>query len=443
VNPGRLIEAKRDGEEIADGDLREFLRAYLNDDLPDYQMSAFLMAVVFRGLTVGERNVLVDEMLHSGTVLDLSGTPGIKVDKHSTGGVGDKVSLILAPIVASQGVPVPMVSGRGLGHTGGTLDKLESIPGFRTDLPLNEFRRLVDDLGCAMIGQTEEIAPLDKRLYSLRNVTGTVPSVPLIAASIMSKKISEGLDALVLDVKRGSGAFLPETDDVLELGRTMIQIGDDHGVPTHALVTAMERPLGVAAGNALEVAESIDVLRGEGPDDVREVTVALVTEMLVAAGTATDRARARETVNGCLDSGRPLDRFRRLIDAQGGDASIVDDPTRLGRAARIVTVEAERSGRVAELRPRPIGWAVVDLGGGRRELGDDIDPTVGIEVHVRPGMTVEIGAPLATIHAADADGVELARAAIREAVRFGEDGPPPLPLVSHRLTSGGVEELNA
>jgi len=442
VNPVRLIEAKRDGQEIPEPELRAFLRAYLKDDVPDYQMSAFLMAVLFRGVTGAERNVLVDEMLHSGESLSWPEIDAPVVDKHSTGGVGDKVSLVLSPLAAELGLVVPMMSGRSLGHSGGTLDKLESIPGFRTQLSLEEFRTIVNRLGCAMIGQTEEIAPLDRRLYGLRDATGTVPSIPLIAASIMSKKISEGLDVLVLDVKRGSGAFLPETEDVMELGRTMIGIGEAHGVRTHALVTAMDRPLGVAAGNALEVVEAIEILKGRGPADVREVVIELVTEMLIASERDTHRGTARATVTDCLDSGRPLERFRRLVEMQGGDPAAVDDPTRLGRASEIVTVESDREGRIAQVRPREIGWGVVELGGGRRELDDEIDPRAGIEVHARPGARIRKGAPLATIHAADPGGVEVGRRAVKDAVRYGEDGLDPLPLISHRITAGGVREVD-
>src|SRR5688572_19209704 len=275
MTPAQVIRRKRDGQELDPEEIRDFFGAYARGGVEEYQMSAFLMAVFYRGMSAAELAALVDVMIGSGAVADLSSVPGIKVDKHSTGGVGDKVSVVLAPLVASLGVPVPMMSGRGLGHTGGTLDKLETIPGFRTDLSLDEYRAQVERIGCALIGQTSEIAPLDRRLYALRDVTGTVESVPLIASSIMSKKLAEGIDALVLDVKRGGGAFLPELERVLELARTMIGIGAEYGRKVVALVTAMDRPLGYAVGNALEAEEAILALRGEGPADLREVTVAL------------------------------------------------------------------------------------------------------------------------------------------------------------------------
>lgn len=441
--PSRLIEAKRDGQEILDRDLRDFLHAFLRDDLPEYQMSAFLMAVVFQGLTRGERACFVDAMLHSGSILTWPDVDKPVVDKHSTGGVGDKVSLILAPLAAELGMLVPMMSGRGLGHSGGTLDKLEAIPGFRTGLSLDAFRSVLHEVGCAMIGQTEEIAPLDKRLYSLRNVTGTVPAIPLIASSIMSKKISEGLDALVLDVKHGSGAFVPETARALELARTMVEIGGAYGVRVTALLTAMDRPLGITAGNGLEVRESIEVLRGGGPEDLREVTVRLAAEMCLVAGLATGADEAYESAVDALDSGRALERFRRLIVAQGGDASVVDDVSRLAQAPVRGEALATESGVVQVVDPRTLGWGVVELGGGRRKLDDMIDPSVGFEIFVRPGQQVVRGDMLALVHARDEDGLQAGRLAVAAAVRVADTAPTEaLSLVSHRVTRDGVETLD-
>ncbi len=441
--PQRIIERKREGETLEPGALRAFLGGYLDGDVPEYQMAAFLMAVHFRGLGSEELDVLVEFMLHSGRVLDLSELPGPRVDKHSTGGVGDKVSLALAPLAAACGLFVPMMSGRGLGHTGGTLDKLESIPGFRTALDLDDFRRILESLGVAMIGQTEEIAPLDRRLYDLRSVTATVPSIPLIAASIMSKKLAEGLGGLVLDVKAGAGAFLPEPERALELGRTMVAIGEARDVRTVGLVTAMDRPLGRAVGNALEVREAVQCLRGGGPEDLREVVLALAAEMLRVGGLEqrTDAALAR--AESVLDGGHALERFLRLVDAQGGKAADVEDAGGLPSAPVTVEVAAPRAGSVSRVEPVPLGYGVVELGGGRTALGQRIDPAVGFEVAVRPGRTVEEGELLGVVHAADADGGEHGRRVLLGAVRIDESGEsggtPARELVSHRIHAGGVE----
>ena len=442
--PSRLIEAKRDGHELDPRDLSAFLTAYLHDELPDYQMAAFLMAVIFRGLSPVELDGLVDVMLHSGKVLQLDHLPGPKVDKHSTGGVGDKVSLALAPLAAELGLVVPMMAGRGLGHTGGTLDKLEAIPGFRTDVGLSELGYILAEVGCAVIGQTAEIAPLDKRLYDLRSVTGTVSAIPLISASIMSKKLAEALDGLVLDVKVGSGAFLPELEDTLALARTMVDIGTRRGTPTVALVTAMDRPLGRAIGNALEVAEAVACLRGEGPSDLRDLVVALTSHMLVLGGIASDHAEAEDRCSETLVSGAVLERFRRMVVAQGGDPSFIDDPDVLPRAPVRRTVRAEQGGVVQEVAPRPFGYAVVEMGGGRRELGDPIDPRVGFVVDVRPGDHVAPGDRMGEVHAADEGSARVAMSAFERAVRLSQDVPAPgLPLISHRVTREGVEVFAA
>ena len=442
--PSRLIEEKRDGHELDPEDLEAFLRAYLEDELPHYQMSAFLMAVLFQGLSPGELECLVEVMLHSGDVLELDYLPGSKMDKHSTGGVGDNVSLVLAPLAAELGLFVPMMSGRGLGHSGGTLDKLEAIPGFRTDVSLSEFGDILESVGCAMIGQTPEIAPLDKRLYELRSVTGAVPAIPLISASIMSKKLAEGLDGLVLDVKAGSGAFLPDLEDTLALARTMVNIGSRRGTPTVALVTAMDRPLGRAIGNALEVGEAVECLGGEGPSDLRDVVVALTGEMLVLGGAASDTAEAEDRCRETLASGAALERFGRLVDAQGGDVSIIEAPDRLPRAPVQVEVRAETDGVVQEVSPRPLGHAVVEMGGGRREIGDTIDPGVGFVVSAHPGDHLASGDLLGEVHATDEASAEMAVRALREAVRIGlEADLPALPLISHRVTQDGVEVLDS
>jgi pyrimidine-nucleoside phosphorylase len=436
-----MIQRKRDGHLLSPGELTEFFQTYAEGRLPDYQMAAFLMAVFFRGLSPHELTALVDVMLRSGAIMDFSGIPGIKVDKHSTGGVGDKVSLVLAPLVAALGVPVPMMSGRGLGHTGGTLDKLESIPGFRTDLTLEEFYSLLERHGCALIGQTGAIAPLDRELYALRDVTGTVESIPLIASSIMSKKLAEGIDALVLDLKVGSGAFLPELDRGLELARTMIGIGEVYGREVVALVTAMDRPLGHAVGNALEMEEAILTLQGEGPGDLKEVTVALAAEMLVLGGITPTLAEGRAAARAALGDGRALEKMRVIVEAQGGNPMVLDDPALLPQAPVRRVVEAKAAGIVMEVDAFKIGQAAVALGAGRVELGARIDPAVGFHLTVKPGDEVEAGTALGTIHARTAADAERARKALGTAITIGSAPARPLPLISHRVTAAGTEVL--
>lgn len=435
--PSRVIEAKRDGRRLTPDELESFLVGYLEERIPDYQMAAFLMATCFRGLDGGETDVLVRCMLDSGATLDLGDLGGPRVDKHSTGGVGDKVSLVLAPLAASLGLYVPMISGRGLGHTTGTLDKLEAIPGFRTGMELDEFRRVLADVGCAMIGQTEEIAPLDRRLYALRDVTGTVPVIPLIAASIMSKKLAEGLDALVLDVKVGSGAFLPEEARALELARAMVSIGAARGLATVALLTAMDRPLGRAVGNGLETREAIACLRGEGPQDLHDLVVAEAAEMLRMAdrGVAEDEALRRARAG--LASGAALDRFRRLVEAQGGDPAVVEQMSAIALAPERREVLAEAEGVVAEVEPRALGLGVVTLGGGRLRMEDAIDHGVGFEVDARPGDRVRPGDRLGAVYARDAQGADAGARILENAIRLGAE-PSPRPLISHRI---GADDL--
>ncbi len=439
--PTRIIEHKRDGGRVAPKDLQDFLKAFLEGEVRDYQMAAFLMAVHFRGLDADETSTLLTAMVSSGSSLDLAYLGRPRVDKHSTGGVGDKVSLVLAPLAAELGLFVPMMSGRGLGHTTGTLDKLEAIPGFRTRLTLDQFRGVLEDVGCAMIGQTEEIAPLDRRLYALRDVTGTVPIIPAIAASIMSKKLAEGLTGLVLDVKVGGGAFIPEEDRALQLARTMVELGQSQGLATVALLTAMDRPLGSAVGNGLETAEAIQCLRGDGPEDLVDLVLAEVVEMLRLAGGGEDSGELRERAREALSSGRALERFGRLVEAQGGDASILDDPARLRTAAVIRRVEATTAGVVEAVEPRALGDGVVALGGGRRNMDEAIDPGVGFEVAVRPGQEVEPGQLLGTVHARDDASADAAEAVLRTSVCLGTSVAAQRPLVSHRVHGEGVERL--
>jgi pyrimidine-nucleoside phosphorylase len=435
----RLIERKRDGGRLEPGEWRALALAYAAGHVPDYQMAAFLMACFLQGLDRNETAALTEAMLRSGESLDLSMLGKPRIDKHSTGGVGDKVSLVLAPLVSSLGVAVPMMSGRGLAHTGGTLDKLESIPGFRTDLSLADAVRQLAALNCALFGQTTEIAPVDRKLYALRDATATVESIPLIAASIMSKKLAEGLTGLVLDVKRGSGAFLPELERGLELAETMIRLGADHHCPTVALITAMDRPLGRACGNALEVEESILTLKGEGPPDLLEVTYALGAEMLVLAGAAEDSDDARRQMERAIGSGRAVEQFQRIIEAQGGNPGVVDDPAVLPQARECEIYVAARRGFVARVEPKTIGRGIVALGGGRVTMEDRIEPSVGFVVTARPGDWVEAGEPMATVFARDRAGVESGRHTLRNAILIADEADPPLPLISHRVSANGVE----
>ena len=435
-----LIERKRDGAALTPAEWRELIFAYSADTVPDYQMAALLMAIVWRGLSPTELSALTEAMIDSGDRLQWEGFDRPLVDKHSTGGVGDKTSLLVAPMVAACGVAVPMMSGRGLGHTGGTLDKLEAIPGFRTGLSLEETQAQVRRIGCAMIGQTPEIAPADKRLYALRDVTATVESIPLISASIMSKKLAEGLDGLVLDVKTGSGAFLPGREQALELARTMIGLGEAHGCRTVALLTAMDRPLGRACGNALEVEEAIAGLSGEGPRDLMEVTHALGVEMLLTAGVTTDRADARRRLEESISSGHAREKFGELIEAQGGNRAILDDPAALPQADVIEIFTAPKEGVVSRVEPRRIGRAIIELGGGRHKVDDIVDPSVGFVITARPGDRVRAGEPIASIHARTDEAAARAATALGEAIEIGDTGFET-PLVSCRVTAAGVEEL--
>jgi pyrimidine-nucleoside phosphorylase len=436
----RLIERKRDGLALTGDEWRALIAGYVAGQVPDYQMSALAMAVVWQGLEPGELAALTEAMLRSGAVLDFAGWATPRVDKHSIGGVGDKTSLLLAPMVACCGVAVPMISGRGLGHTGGTLDKLESIPGFNTRLSIDEAISQVKRLGVVMLGQTPEICPADRKLYALRDVTGTVESVPLISASIMSKKLAEGLSGLVLDIKTGSGAFISDPAQSQVLARTMIDIGEANGCRTVALLTAMDRPLGVACGNALEVIESMEGLQGRGPKDLMEVTYALAVEMLLVAGAEFDRAAARHRLEGTITSGRALERFARMTEAQGGDPKAVSDYTRLPKAPVTMEYRAVQDGVVAEIPPRKIGHAIIALGGGRSRTEDAIDPGVGFMIPVKPGQRVTRGDVLAVIHAKTEADAERARTALDEAIVIGARATP-LPLLSYRVSADGVVRL--
>ena len=437
----RLIERKRNGGRLEPGEWRALALAYAAGHVPDYQMAALLMACYLKGLDRGETVALTEAMLRSGEMLDTSGLNRPAIDKHSIGGVGDKVSIVLAPLVAAAGLAVPMMSGRGLGHTGGTLDKLESIPGFRTALSLAEARQQLQSIHCVLIGQTSEIAPVDKKIYALRNATATVDSIPLIAASIMSKKLAEGLDGLVLDVKLGSGAFVQTVDEAIKLAKVMIELGHDHRCPTVALITAMDRPLGRACGNALEVEEAIQALTDEGPADLMEVTYGLGVEMLMLGGFSGGRGEARATLEKLIRTGAAAEHFRKIISAQGGDPRVVDDPGLLPQAKAVEIYAATRRGFIAAVEPRTIGKAIIDMGGGRSRMEDPVDPSVGLVITAKPGDWVEAGEPLGTIFARDRAGIELARQALGSAIRIADEAEPPLPLISHRISHEGMESL--
>jgi thymidine phosphorylase len=416
-----LIVAKRDGGRLADDDIRWLIAAHARGDVPDEQMSALLMAIYFRGLEPAELRTWTEAMVESGDRLELGSVPWPTVDKHSTGGVGDKVSLILAPLVASCGAAVPQLSGRGLGHTGGTLDKLESIPGWRAALPPEEMISVLRRIGCVICAAGPGLAPADRRLYALRDVTGTVESIPLIASSIMSKKIAEGTAALVLDVKVGSGAFMPDLERARRLAQTMVALGGEHGVRTSALLTSMDAPLGRAVGNAVEVEESVATLRGEGPADLVEVTLALAGQMLSLAGLDADPAAA-------LADGRALERFRAMIAAQGG---ALEAP--LPRAAHAEAVAAPQGGWMQRLDARAVGVAAWRLGAGRARQEHPVDPAAGVLCLVKPGEQVERGQPILELRSNDADRIAGARQALDAAVEIGPQPPAERPLILERI----------
>ena len=423
MNVVELIRRKRDGGRLSEGELRAMVAGASDGSVPDYQLAALLMAILLKGLDEGELAAWTDAMVHSGDVVNLDDINGIKVDKHSTGGVGDMISLALAPLAASCGVVVPMISGRGLGHTGGTLDKLEAIPGFRVDLPVEKFKAQLRAIGVCMIGQTERLAPADRRLYALRDVTGTVESVPLIASSIMSKKLAEGIDALVLDVKVGSGAFMKPLDDARTLAKTLIAIGRAAGKRVTAFLTDMDQPLGRFVGNALEVREAIAQLRPDGErasPDVRELVHALTAEMIVMAGQAPNLDAARVLLESSIASGAALERFAQMVEAQGGDPRVIRDPAHLhvapGRAHHLFAEGGEPS-EVVAIDAEQVGLAALSLGAGRARKEDVVDPAVGLELLKKVGDDVSPGEPLVVIHHRDGRGLEDAHRRLAAAYR--------------------------
>lgn len=433
-----IIAAKRDGKELCEDDIRGIVLGYVSGEVPDYQMSAFLMAIYLRGLSFAETTALTRAMIESGTSLDLSVVDGRKVDKHSTGGVGDKTTLVVVPILAACGLKVPKMSGRGLGFTGGTLDKLESIPGFETTLSLDRLIRQMTEIGAAMAGQTADIVPADKKIYALRDVTATVESIPLIAASIMSKKIACGSDVILLDVKAGSGAFAKSTDDARELALMMIAIGEGMGRTVGAAITDMSQPLGQAVGNALEVREAIDTLHGHGPADLTELSIRLSSILLDMADPGAGPDAARRKVEDALLSGAARTRFADIVRAQGGDERVVDDTSLLPAASHVREVLSEQAGVVTAIDTEQVGVAASILGAGRERKEDVIDPSVGLIIRKKLGDRVEKGDVLALVHANDPDRASHAEAVLKQSYCFGGEAVVP-PLV-HEVITGSYKK---
>lgn len=439
-----LILKKRNGGELNEGEIEYLIRGFTEGTIPDYQMAAFAMAVWFRGMTPKETAALTMAMAHSGEVLDLSGIPGVKVDKHSTGGVGDKTTLVLAPLVAAAGVPVAKMSGRGLGHTGGTVDKLEAIPGFNTALSREEFLQQVREIGIAITGQTGNLAPADKKLYALRDVTATVDSIPLIASSVMSKKIAAGADAILLDVKAGSGAFMKTVDEAIRLAQTMVEIGTRVGRRTMALVTDMDQPLGRTVGNALEVAEAVETLQGRGPADLEELCLTLGAYMLFLAGKVATPDEGRVVLTEILHNGEALRKFQELVARQGGDGRVVEEPEKvLPQAKQVFRVEAEGRGFIQKIKADEIGFAAMCLGAGREKKEDAIDPAVGVVLRKKVGDSVKSGETLAELYVNDVSRLEEAMERVKKAFVLGPVRPFPGKMVHAVVSAEGVKRVKS
>ena len=436
-----LIIRKRDGQILSPEEIDYFVRGYVAGEIPDYQASALMMAVYFRGMNAEETAALTMKMAQSGDMVDLSAIPGIKVDKHSTGGVADTTTLVVAPLVAACGVPVAKMSGRGLGHTGGTLDKLESIPGFSVRQPMDAFIDLVNTNGLAVIGQTADLVPADRMLYALRDVTGTVENLSLIASSIMSKKIAAGADAILLDVKTGDGAFMGTEEEAFALARAMVDIGTEVGRDTVALITDMNEPLGEAVGNAIEVREAIEILKGERIGRLLTVCMALGAQMLVLGGICGTVREGEERLTQVLRSGKGLGKLAAMVQAQGGDPRVIENTGLLPQARERVDIAAERDGYICDIMTRHIGEAASILGAGRLTKEDAIDPAVGLWMHVRTGDAVEKGAPLATVYYNDETKKQEAAGMLKDAIRIGDDPPAQRPLVYGRVSKEGVERV--
>jgi pyrimidine-nucleoside phosphorylase len=427
--PQWLIEQKRDGAELPETDLRAFIEGYTQGIIPDYQMAALAMAIYFKGMTDAEVAVLTDAMMRSGDTLSFAGWPHPTADKHSTGGIGDKLSLMIAPLAASAGLAVPMISGRGLGITGGTLDKLESIPGYNTRLNADAFKKVVSDVGCSIIGQTERLAPADKKLYALRDVTGTVPSIPLITASIMSKKLAEGAETLIFDVKCGRAAFMRSREEARRLAESLTRVGRALNRKTAALITEMDQPLGRTAGNAVEVIEAVETLKGTGPSDTRLLTLELTALMTVTAGLHHDHETALLELERHLDNGSALEIFRKMVVAQGGDPRFIDDPTALAQPGDRLQITAPCSGYVSDVNALTIGRIVLQLGGGRTKTDDTIDFAAGVEALVQQGERVEKGAPLMCLLGKNSSVLQACLSVAQTAVTLTAEKPLPRTLI--------------
>lgn len=438
MNPIDIIIKKRDGETLNAEELQFLISGYLRDSIPDYQIAAFLMGVYFRGMAPAETATLTRIMRDSGTVLDLSDIPGFKIDKHSTGGVGDKVSLILAPLVAAAGLVVPMISGRSLAHTGGTLDKLEAIPGFRTNLSIPEIKSLLKKIGVALVGQTADLAPADKKIYALRDATGTVHAIPLITASILSKKMAEGIDALVLDVKAGSGAIFETKEKAEELARMLVATASPFNLKTVAIITSMEQPLGNAVGNWLETREAIETLRGNGPADLLDVTLTLGAQMLVMGGAAANLDFSKKILQEKIDDGSGFQKFLEIVKAQGGDTSVIEHPEKYPLAKFTFEIKSPKSGFVSEIHCREIGKISMALGAGRSAVSDGVDYTSGIVLHKKVGEPVEAGDVLAIAFANQKERFEENKNRLQTAFKIGDSQVQPPPLIQ-----GWVDESSA
>ncbi|MCP5047409.1 MAG: thymidine phosphorylase [bacterium] len=435
-----LISKKRDGYELTTGEMEFFIDGYVKGEIPDYQAAAFLMAAYLRGINQRELTDLTRIMIHSGDTISLEGIGRKHIDKHSTGGVGDKISFVVAPLVAACGVGVPMLSGRSLGHTGGTLDKLESIPGFDVFLKTGDFKKVLADVGMVINGQTENIVPADRKLYALRDATATVSNIPLIAASIMSKKLALGTDGIILDIKTGSGAFMRRLDDSVELAKTMVGIGEKSGRTTIGLVTGMDQPLGEAVGNSLEIIESIETLKGNGPEDVKAVTFGLGAAMLIAAGAETDYNDALEKLETTLDSGKPLEIFRKCISAQKGNANVCDDYSLLPQSKHRVPLNAETDGFIAKINTMEVGMTAIDIGGGRRSKEDHIDHSAGFIFHKKIGDQVKKGEAVLTIYTNRQETVDAAKQRLSQAIAIMKEKPSPEEIIRYIVDKNGMRD---
>ena len=436
-----LIIKKRDGQELTKKEINFMIKEYCEDRIPDYQMSAMLMAIYFQGMNIDEIKYLTMAMVHSGKIIDLSSIPGIKVDKHSTGGVGDTTTLALAPMVAAAGVPVAKMSGRGLGHTGGTIDKLESIKGFKTELGLNKFINIVKKVGASIISPTSDLAPADKKLYALRDVTGTIDSIPLIVSSIMSKKLAAGADAIVLDVTTGSGAFMKEYKDALKLGKIMVDIGLEFGKETVSVITNMGEPLGFAIGNSLEVKEAIEVLKNRGPEDLRDLCLVLGAYMLELGGAAKNYEEGRKRLEKILKEGTAFSKFKEMVAAQGGNPEIIDKPELLPLAKHCTKIKAVITGYIQKIDSQLIGESAMLLGAGREKKESEIDLSVGIILKKKVGSTVNINEDLAEVYYNDSEKLKEAKNKLLSSFVIGDKKPKKIPLILAAISKEGVKEF--